>query len=179
MALRVVPGGRGGGESPRRRKATTLMDRYINALLKVLPASSRRQIAQRMSKELNLDISVAIVDNVLDYVREHAKTLNMEVHHAARGPNRSKTDRFYALPFERDGVSLTPAEKAAYAAGTFGTLSYGHTTLQRLSVMFAARANHADKRKDLQTLRSLSRRLDNFAADVGEVLEELQEGNGA
>ena len=179
MALRSVPGGRGKGEGPRRRKPSPMMDRYMNVLLKSLPARSRRQIAQRMAKNLDQEITVSTVDNVLNYMREHARELNIEVHHAPRGPNPSRTDRFYALPVERSDIVLTPQEKAAYEAGAAGTLSYGHTTLERLSTMWLARANNSEKRKELQVLRSLARRAENFAEDIAEMIATLDEANGS
>lgn len=163
-------------DGSRRRKPTAKKTGDINALFKALdmgPATSREEIAQRMSGFLGEDVSVSRVDAAKAFVNENQNFFGFMVHYAQTGPNPSKSDRFFILPVDRTGVALTPDQKAAHAAGKYARLVFAYTTLERLSKMTKAEANQSQSHKELLDLQDLSDDFEFFAKKVAALLRKI------
>ena len=149
------------------------MERYLEALFQVLPASSGEEIRQKMSKYLGQVLTLALVQKVLKYLRRNALEQGWIVPYVD-GPSSS---RYFVVLVEKDGTFYFDEEtRTSFDSGALSKLRMAQRIVTTLSLQFEISGQYERSpvrktylRDHAENMRVESRRL---ARDCGEIEAE-------
>lgn len=155
------------------------MNDMAEHLFAVLPAPTRAEIAERLSKRLGRPVSISEVDRLLSWVRRNNAELGWLPFYAPRGKNATDADRYIVTWITRDGTFHSDTEGDACDLGSVSTLRMLLTTTQNYQSMLLALACRTTGRKRPRMLRGVAGDMQYFETKVASILEEFDEADGA
>jgi hypothetical protein len=169
-----------GGKKPPRKPPPGRKDKQANDLFKILPAPSRRVIADRLGIKWKRPVKIWEVDGLLRYVRSNSERLRWLPHHAQHGVNAADDDRFIVMHVDRTGTFQNEAEEDSCRRGTLSTLMTAVSSLKHQRAMVLAQAANTAGRKYPKLLRRAGFDLEFIGRKLADLIEEIEEeANGA
>ncbi len=162
---------------PKKKKMETMID----ALFQCLPASSHKEIAQAISKQLGYGVKPSYVGTLLTYLRGNVEEFQWTVPLAKRGRHTmdEEGNRFFHVLVESEKEPFFDAEhKAQLNAGLVSTISHAASSMEHEAEALDLSIPYCQEPTTQKWLRSYARRTRQMAEDAQEVVEMLK-SNGS
>jgi len=140
-------------------EAETRLDRIIDVMHDVLPATTYEEIAEKVSRRMREHVSVGIINNAIARLRRNSGGYGWTIPHVRRGtPTDTGENRLFALPVDRDGVyilDVSPEARAHLDAGSHSTMQHtatmtlNHTNALRIAATHTRSVNLRARLNDL------------------------------
>lgn len=164
------------------RPERTRMDRAIDGLFQILPATTHEDIAERLGKYLRRHVKVSEVGRILLHLRNHCDEYGWTVPHAKRGKHAFTEEgfRFFHVLVERGrDAAFDDDHEGQLMGGLKSTTQHAASSIEHESDAIMLASAYCKNPLLRRLLKSIGRRSKQIGEDLREVVDMMRDDDSA